>query len=72
MNALAQAIARYITEIDKIYRAGNATEHSYRPALKMLFESSFRGLKTPLKDGFTGPKKGLTMRVSIAIFRLLN
>jgi uncharacterized protein YggT (Ycf19 family) len=32
-------LTHYITEIDKIYRAGNATEHSYRPALKTLFEN---------------------------------
>jgi predicted helicase len=61
MNALAQAISRYVTEIDKIYRAGNATEHSYRPSLKTLFESSFIGPKTPLKNGFTGSKNGLTI-----------
>jgi hypothetical protein len=61
MNAQAQAIGRYITEIDKIYRAGNATEHSYRFALQTLFESCFTGPKTPLKDGFTGPKNGLTI-----------
>jgi predicted helicase len=39
-----QPVTRYITEIDKIYRAGNATEHSYRPALKTLFESLTKGL----------------------------
>jgi len=39
-----QPIIQYITEIDKIYRAGNATEHSYRPALKTLFESLTKGL----------------------------
>jgi predicted helicase len=38
MNTPAQEITRYIAEIDKIYRAGNATEHSYRPALKSLLE----------------------------------
>jgi hypothetical protein len=59
MNAQVQAIARYITEIDKIYRAGNATEHSYRLALQTLFESCFAGSKTPLKDSFTGPKTPL-------------
>jgi predicted helicase len=37
-------LTRYITEIDKIYRAGNATEHSYRPALKTLFENLTTGL----------------------------
>ena len=40
----AQPLTQYITEIDKIYRAGNATEHSYRPALKTLFENLTKGL----------------------------
>jgi hypothetical protein len=31
------------------------------PALKTLFEGCFTGPKTPLKDGFTGPKNGLTI-----------
>jgi len=31
-------IAHYISEINRIYKAGNATEHSYRPALKTLLE----------------------------------
>ncbi|MDR0753762.1 MAG: DNA methyltransferase, partial [Prevotellaceae bacterium] len=31
-------IARYISELNALYRAGNATEHSYRPALKTLLE----------------------------------
>jgi predicted helicase len=44
MNIPAQAITRYITEVDKIYRTGNATEHSYRPALKTLFENLTKGL----------------------------
>ena len=39
-----QSINQYITEINKIYRAGNATEHSYRPALKTLFENLTKGL----------------------------
>ncbi|MDR0472417.1 MAG: hypothetical protein LBH43_01930, partial [Treponema sp.] len=39
MNIPTQAITRYVTEINKIYRAGNATEHSYRPALKSLLEA---------------------------------
>ncbi|MDR0569432.1 MAG: hypothetical protein LBG87_09540, partial [Spirochaetaceae bacterium] len=39
-----EAIQRYITELDGIYRAGNATEHSYRPALKTLLEALTSGL----------------------------
>jgi hypothetical protein len=37
-------INQYITELDKKYRAGNATEHSYRPALQSIFESISNGL----------------------------
>ncbi|MDR2501031.1 MAG: hypothetical protein LBD37_08145, partial [Treponema sp.] len=44
MTAPAAAIARYTAEVDKLYRAGNATEHSYRPALKSLFENITAGL----------------------------
>ncbi|MDR1783070.1 MAG: hypothetical protein LBR13_02245, partial [Dysgonamonadaceae bacterium] len=32
-------IHQYIAEINSLYRAGNATEHSYRPALKSLLET---------------------------------
>ncbi|GHT63365.1 hypothetical protein FACS1894110_01010 [Spirochaetia bacterium] len=35
---------QYISEIDKIYRSGNGTEHSYRSALKTLFENITKGL----------------------------
>jgi hypothetical protein len=44
MNTYVQVITSYVAEIDKIYRAGNATEHSYRPALKTLFENLTKGL----------------------------
>jgi hypothetical protein len=29
----------YITELNDLYKAGNATEHSYRPALQRFFEN---------------------------------
>ena len=32
-------ITKYIAEISSLYRTGNATEHSYRPALQRLIES---------------------------------
>jgi hypothetical protein len=38
-------ISHYITELDCTYRAGNATEHSYRPALQRLLENITQGLK---------------------------
>ncbi|MDR2258642.1 MAG: hypothetical protein LBE14_05790, partial [Treponema sp.] len=44
MTSPAAEIAHYLTEVDKLYRAGNATEHSYRPALKTLFEKITTGL----------------------------
>jgi predicted helicase len=44
MSGPATETAHYISEIDKLYRAGNATEHSYRPALKSLFEKITAGL----------------------------
>ncbi|WP_062326712.1 hypothetical protein [Treponema endosymbiont of Eucomonympha sp.] len=37
-------INQYIAELDKKYCAGNATEHSYRPALQSLFERITSGL----------------------------
>ncbi|MDR0553709.1 MAG: hypothetical protein LBG76_02770, partial [Treponema sp.] len=50
MTTPAAEIAAYLKEIDKLYRAGigcpaaAATEHSYRPALKSLFEKLTTGL----------------------------
>jgi predicted helicase len=32
-------ITQYIAELNSIYRAGNATEHTYRPALKRFLEN---------------------------------
>lgn len=37
-------ITQYIAEINRIYKAGNATEHTYRPALKCLLEKMTNGL----------------------------
>jgi predicted helicase len=42
--SIAKEIAQYIAEINRIYKAGNATEHSYRPALKSLLENLTSGL----------------------------
>ncbi|MDR2192947.1 MAG: DNA methyltransferase [Treponema sp.] len=38
------ALNRYLAELDRIYRSGSATEHSYRPALKTLVEKITTGL----------------------------
>jgi predicted helicase len=43
-NGAQGEINHYLTEVDKLYRAGNTTEHSYRPALKTLFEQITTGL----------------------------
>jgi len=37
-------INQYITELNRIYKAGNATEHSYRSVLKSLLENLTSGL----------------------------
>jgi predicted helicase len=36
---MQQHITNYISEVNKLFKAGNATEHSYRPALKTLLEA---------------------------------
>ena len=36
---------KYFQEISAIYQAGNATEHSYRPAIKNLIESLASGIQ---------------------------
>ncbi|MDR0525651.1 MAG: hypothetical protein LBG90_07260, partial [Spirochaetaceae bacterium] len=41
---MEKTISRYIAEVDEVYRSGNATEHSYRPALKTLLEALTSGL----------------------------
>ncbi|MCL2246633.1 MAG: N-6 DNA methylase [Lentimicrobiaceae bacterium] len=38
-NPTVEIITQYIAEINRIYKAGNATEHTYRPALKTLLEA---------------------------------
>jgi predicted helicase len=47
MSASAADIAHYLNEVDKLYSSGNATEHSYRPALKSLFEKLTQGAPAP-------------------------
>jgi len=37
-------IIQYIAELNRIYKASNATEHTYRPALKHLLENMTTGL----------------------------
>jgi len=37
--------SNYLKEISEIYRHGNATEHSYRPSLKTLFEDIIKLIK---------------------------
>jgi len=41
-------ITQYVAEINRIYKAGNATEHTYRPALKSLLEKMFNKGINPL------------------------
>jgi predicted helicase len=44
MTTPTKEINQYLTDIDSKYRQGNATEHSYRPALQTLFEAITTGL----------------------------
>jgi len=39
MSSAGDAIAEYLAQVNDSLRAGNATEHTYRPALKTLIES---------------------------------
>ncbi|MDR1470378.1 MAG: hypothetical protein LBT00_13930 [Spirochaetaceae bacterium] len=41
MTAALAEIARYLSEVDKLYRAGNATEHSYRPAGNLFSNAAY-------------------------------
>ena len=41
---MQKQIADYITELNRLYSAGNATEHTYRPALLRLLEDLTSGL----------------------------
>ena len=36
---MTQPFKDYLAQIEAAYKAGNATEHTYRPALKTLLES---------------------------------
>ncbi|HUY76714.1 MAG TPA: hypothetical protein VMV29_08070, partial [Ktedonobacterales bacterium] len=38
------ALREYVKHVEQAYRAGNATEHTYRPYLKTLLESLVRGI----------------------------
>ncbi len=38
-------VASYLTEVNRIYKTGEATEHSYRPALQALFDSIAENVK---------------------------
>jgi len=35
-----KAIRQYLSDVEAEYKRGNATEHSYRPALKKLVEAT--------------------------------
>ena len=42
---MQNTVKQYIAELNRLYRAGNATEHSYRPALQRLLESMIAPLQ---------------------------
>ena len=41
---IQNVINQYIAEVNRLYRAGNATEHTYRFALQQLLENLTSGL----------------------------
>jgi hypothetical protein len=41
---MSAALNQYIAEVNRIYKTGNATEHTYRPALQRLIERMTNGL----------------------------
>ena len=43
-------IANYIVELNRTYQTGNATEHSYRPALQRFLENILKAKKLPKLD----------------------
>ncbi|MDR0682582.1 MAG: hypothetical protein LBG15_12160, partial [Dysgonamonadaceae bacterium] len=57
-------ITQYITELNKLYKAGNATEHSYRPALKILLEAltNFTATNEPKRIACGAPDYIITDR----------
>jgi hypothetical protein len=70
MSAPSAEISRYLAEVDTLYRAGNATEHSYRPALKSLLENITTGLtitNEPKHKDKEGQKGSKAIQKSIGI-----
>jgi hypothetical protein len=45
-------LQKYFQAIEKLLKAGKATEHSYRPALKDLLEELITGIKNLLPNSF--------------------
>ena len=41
---MTNQIQAYLQDVTQIYQTGNATEHTYRPALKKLLESFGDGI----------------------------
>ena len=44
VHSITDEITQYIAEINRIFRMGNATEHTYRPAMQSLLEQLTNGL----------------------------
>ncbi|MCL2218909.1 MAG: adenine specific DNA methyltransferase, partial [Chitinispirillia bacterium] len=43
-------ITKYIADLNRTYQTGNATEHSYRPALQRFLEDTLKAQKLPKLD----------------------
>ena len=65
MSKTADYIKEYIHNLNKEYKTGKATEHSYRPALKSLLENITEGLTVtnePTRMGCGAPDYAVTRK----------
>lgn len=46
------ATNQYLQKLTELYKAGNATEHSYRPALQEFLKTDFPRVPLPVKETF--------------------
>ena len=66
---MIELIQSYLAEIEKQYKSGHATEHSYRPALQNLIEginSKIHAVNEPKKQKVGAPE------LTISIFDIRN
>jgi len=63
MTRMTDHVANYLADINRIHQTGNATEHTYRPALKTLvetFDSAITATNEPARQRCGAPDYVLT------------